>query len=690
MPGIVGFAADTLNRPAREILASMAVPLIYAPEQQPLGFESQWYSAAVVDYGAPFPFLKRSYAYRDGVLLLMEGEVFPDASAVPHECSSPNPTIQRAEYCLILYLREGPGFVRSLNGSFAMAIFDARDRQVHLYSDRVGTVPLYFWTGQRELAFGSSLRSLLLCRDSIGREYNRDAIAELMLFERVWGAKTLFKDIQRLTAGTHASWNGDRLLKTQYWTLPTPTNTPRARSLGEVARELYFRVQHSVEKRTADTADTMVLLSGGVDSRLLLACCPPETKAGTFTNSDHILSKETRTAIKVAKLLGRKHIFLQRELDHYATVAELAADVAEGMCTFAGFHALGLHQQIADAGVRAVLTGTFWDTLFKGFNSLPPINESTYRDEPESLKSQRVARHLANASVLRRVHHQDLLALALSDELKERGAVAKERIIRQMVARYPPGASPENFTELVGFSQVAFDTAMGLQHSLRVKVMDRSPTFDNDLFEIAYHTPVQLKKDGQILRRALSFAHPRLGWIPDANNGLPAGLCPPWLGAATWMRETPRNLARKLSAYSHTLARLRASSGTQVFEHAQSWHDINALLKCNDRYRSMVRVAIRDLDEDMFAKPMITHLFADDLTGRSPRLNKLFEMILTFGLFDKKWGPSASRTPMLNVRTGLTMLRPLLSSAATPNGSDTASVERPSLSAWSPPPRGSA
>jgi hypothetical protein len=143
------------------------------------------------------------------------------------------------------------------------------------------------------------------------------------------------------------------------------------------------------------------------------------------------------------------------------------------------------------------------------------------------------------------------------------------------------------------------------------------------------------------------------------------------------MLEAPRKLARRLSASSHALARLRTSPGTQIFTHGQSWHDINALLKCNDRYRSMVQTTILDLDEAMFAKPMIAHLLADDLNGRSPRFNKLFEMILTFGLFDKKWGPSAPRTPPLYVGTRLTMLSTVLNSETIPNCSGTPSVERP-------------
>jgi hypothetical protein len=186
-----------------------------------------------------------------------------------------------------------------------------------------------------------------------------------------------------------------------------------------------------------------------------------------------------------------------------------------------------------------------------------------------------------------------------------------------------------------------------------------------------------LKTDGQILRRALRYAHPRLAWIPDANNGLPAGLSAPWLRAATWTIQAPRNLARRLSASSRVLARLRTSPGSQIFTPGQSWHDINALLKHNDRYRSMVQTAIRDLDEDMFAKPMIAHLLSDDLNRQSPRLNKLFEMILTFGLFDKKWGPSAPRAPILNAGTRLIMTSLLSSTKAISNCGGTPSIERP-------------
>ena len=58
----------------------------------------------------------------------------------------------------------------------------------------------------------------------------------------------------------------------------------------------------------------------------------------------------------------------------------------------------------------------------------------------------------------------------------------------------------------------------------------------------------------------------------------------------------------------------------------------------------MVESTVEELDETIFDKSMIVKLLRDDLNATAPRLRSLFEIILTFGLFDKKWGPSTSRS----------------------------------------------
>ena len=112
MPGIFGLISkNILNSDYTSKLTAMAHPLAFTVEQETELFRHKWYCAGTVVYGKSFSFLKKASAFKDDVLLIMDGEIFPDAEDVPQELAAYAPTIQRAEYCLYLYLKYGPKFV---------------------------------------------------------------------------------------------------------------------------------------------------------------------------------------------------------------------------------------------------------------------------------------------------------------------------------------------------------------------------------------------------------------------------------------------------------------------------------------------------------------------------------------------------------------------------------------------------
>jgi hypothetical protein len=647
MPGIFGITSEKeLHGEEERTLAAMARPLIFTPEQEVELFRHEWYCAGTVGYEKSFSFLKKASARKGGVLLIMDGEVFPDVCDVPHELATPAPTIQRAEYCLYLYLQYGPQFVQRLNGTFVIAVFDNRDRMVHLYIDRFGSEPVYIWSAKEEFAFATSLRSLLRYRDDIGRKYDSDALAELVVFERVLGEKTVFGDIRRLVPASHAMWDGRQLKIGKYWEMRASAKPSVPRTWKDAAAELHERLRQDISKRTADGAQAGALVSGGIDSRLLLACCPSSTIAATFSNRNHPPSVETRLAGKMAKVLGHEHVLIEREADHYATVAELAVDVIESEMVFAGCHSLGLHQQMLDAGIQVVITGNWFDTYFKGMYAAGKMAEDTYRDEPNILQRRRIARNLADTQIIRRLRHLDLMMLALSNDMKDRAAVAKERAIRTLMVSGSDTRNLQECSERFTLLDLQSCTPIGFARGLRTCFPDRSPTYNNDLLAFGLNIPIEWKKDGRIVRRALRLANPRLAWISDANTGLPAGLCPPWNRVLGHMRQATRNAARRLSRISKTISSYRQPpSGCKIFTQ-ESWHDRDGTLRLCERYRSMVEATIEKLDGTIFDKSMIVELFRDDLSVTAPRLHKLFEIILTFGMFDKKWGPHASRNAL--------------------------------------------
>jgi asparagine synthetase B (glutamine-hydrolysing) len=645
MPGILGIIRPQSFQP--EIAATldrMAEPLRYAPDQTVQHFQRGRFAGSVVDYGPRFGFLKSAAAERDGVLLLMDGEVFPDASEVPHELQGDSPTVQRAEYCLHLYLERGPQFVRSLNGTFTIAVYDRRDHTIHLYNDRFGSAPLFIWTGDRQCVFASSQRSLLCYRDHIGRQYDRDAIAELVVFERVLGEKTLFTDIRRLVPASHAIWNAEGLRIEKYWCISCEEDVGTMKNWRDAAVEVNRRLDRSLRKRQADGAKAAALVSGGIDSRLLLHFCSRETLALTFSNRNFPLSIETRLAARAAHVLGKEHVIVDRESDHYAMVAELAVDVIESQMVFASSHSLGLHQQMLQTGIQIVLTGNWFDTFFKGMYSAGDVVENGYPDEPRLLRRRRLARRLADSQIVRRLRHLDLMMLALTDDMKERAAVAKERAIQTLIML---GADADNLEACAeGFTVLDLQACppIAFARGLRTCFPDRSPTYDNDLQLLAMSIPVQWKTDGRIVRRALQLANPRVAHIIDANTGLPAGLCPPWNRVFGAIRQSMRNTAKQLARYSRCIASLRPpAAGCTIFCQNSSWHDRDGLLKLSERYRSMVENAVEGLDETIFDKDIMRELLRDDFNASAPRLAKLWEAILTFQLFDNKWGPATKR-----------------------------------------------
>jgi len=643
MPGIFAVANDKeLHGEQEKTLTAMAQPLIFTPEQEVECFRNAWYLAGTVGYGKSFSFLKKSFAHKDGVLLIMDGEVFPDVADVPNELATPAPTIQRAEYCLYLYLQYGPQFVQRLNGTFVIAVLDSRDRTVHVYNDRFGSEPIYMWLAKGEFAFATSLRSLLKLREGIGRQYDKDALAELIVFERVIGGKTIFKDICRLVPASHATWDGKYLKVDKYWDIPINNKSVASSNWRDAAVELHEKLKQSIKKRTADNAKVAAMVSGGIDSRLLLGCCPSSTIAATFSNRNHPPSAETRLAGKMVKVLGHEHVLIERDTDHYATVAELAVDVNESQMVFAGCHSLGLHQQMLEAGIQVVITGNWFDTFFKGMYSAGRTVEDTYRDEPNILQRRRIARNLADTQIIRRLRHLDLMMLALSNDMKDRAAVAKEKLIRTLMVLGSDTRDLQDCSERFTILDLQSCTPIGFARGLRTCFPDRSPTYNNDLLAFGLSIPIEWKKDGRIVRRALKSADPRLAWIRDANTGLPAGLCPPWNRVLGHIRQASRNAARRLSRISKTISSYRQLPGSGIFRQ-DSWHDRNATLRLCEKYRSMVESTIEQLDDTIFDKSMVAELFRDDLSAAAPRLFKLFEIVLTFGLFDKKWGPSASR-----------------------------------------------
>jgi asparagine synthase (glutamine-hydrolysing) len=212
-----------------------------------------------------------------------------------------------SEVVINLYLEFGLNFINKLNGMFAIAIHDARDRSLHLIRDRMGKKPL--WISQLSdgtLFFASEIRALMLARPD--RTLRTDMIAEVMQYGYINSPNSAFNEIHQVPPASVISWRDGKTTTATYWTadFDTKVTIPYEEAL-ETTKEL---IQAAVSRRLISERPLGSFLSGGYDSTVVTAYMAKLMKEKVQTYSIGFHSKafnEAHHARQVANYLGTNH-----------------------------------------------------------------------------------------------------------------------------------------------------------------------------------------------------------------------------------------------------------------------------------------------------------------------------------------------------------------------------------------------
>lgn len=170
------------------------------------------------------------------------------------------------EVLLRLFALEGPSMLERLNGIFAFAVWDDRDRKLFLARDRLGVKPLYVARVGGVLGFSSELRSLLPLVG--GASLDETALADYLTLLWVPDPRTAFRGIEKLPPGHYAWVDGEGMQMRQYWDLRFE---PEDRSEREWVDDVAESVMGSVRRQMVSDVPLGAFLSGGVDSSAIVA-----------------------------------------------------------------------------------------------------------------------------------------------------------------------------------------------------------------------------------------------------------------------------------------------------------------------------------------------------------------------------------------------------------------------------------
>ncbi len=166
----------------------------------------------------------------------------------------------------------GADLLPKLNGMFAFAIWERDSGQLFIARDRLGVKPLYLSKTKDRLRFASSLPALIKGGD-IGKTLDPIALNHYLNFHAVVPApRTILAGVEKLPPATwmRIDTNGNVEQKV-WWTLNFGPNADEANFTFEDWRDATLdSMREAVEIRQRAAVDVGVLLSGGVDSSMLV------------------------------------------------------------------------------------------------------------------------------------------------------------------------------------------------------------------------------------------------------------------------------------------------------------------------------------------------------------------------------------------------------------------------------------
>jgi asparagine synthase (glutamine-hydrolysing) len=226
-----------------------------------------------------------------------------------------------AELLLHRYLREGPTMFGRLDGDFAIAVFDSRDRTCFLARDRWGVKPLFYAVlpDGNGAAVASEVRALLRHR-ALPLDWDEVTLAERHALWFSSSQRTLLRQISQVRPGHWvrlrlpedspcAAVQVEEVPYAARWTRPQADGADLAADPEALVARCHDTIDAATRRQAAHTEvePVVVALSGGVDSTILMAAAHGSAKQVVAVTVGAASSLDGHYASLVAKSLGVDH-----------------------------------------------------------------------------------------------------------------------------------------------------------------------------------------------------------------------------------------------------------------------------------------------------------------------------------------------------------------------------------------------
>lgn len=455
-----------------------------------------------------------------------------------------------------------------LNGTFAIVL--ASDEEFSIVTDPLSFVPVYMGKSkQGDIASFGTHQDLVSVTSGQAASIDVVSAAEFLNRSHTTFPYTMYSNVEELKPGSlhcvKPEENGSGQVRDfSYWS--PPQELTEGFDATELAEELAQSLISAVSDRCCG-GKTAVCLSGGLDSRLIMAAVPEELECIGLTFGD-ALNREMKTAQRVCKAYNRQWLPLFRGKyfleDSLVSMVKLAG--CEGDWLHA--HTVGFVEKIEEVGI---------DTLFDG-NGLDEFLKGCFTADMARVK--RLGGILPAKYVKLEFDYKNIFSTFFESIIKED---VLESIRVRKRAFYNSNLDPNRTSWVERLSTYPISQSPFCLEERRLLPI-RTCGADRRILDFGFKCPIELKLGAKIFTMAAKKIYGAGARIPNANDGVKPG-------SGHWSRLAQRAVRRVQDRTTSVWEKLGKKPQIQ-----HSWYDYQKYWEESDKIVELIQEHGTNLD----------------------------------------------------------------------------------------------